>query len=242
LALVADAVIRGVYAFASADDGPPPDPASKCGLGGLHRCVDAGLIAVAELCIAMSEFLAACWLLAAESYHGCCVRCVVQYCGMLATFGGKGVFLLAVGAVVALSGQGFYIGPDGLSLAHVIIGSFAFLTGLVLIILESPCCPMPLHPTVEHYYQVLALVRASRREVGHRAVTGAEVPLHQVPTVTGTVLSPVGAGAQHDFRGEGERAAAAPGPSSGPPGKPSNPFYGNRHLSHPGVGGSTSEC
>lgn len=244
LALVADAVIRAVYAFGSADNGRPPDAAGRCTLGGLHRCVDAGLIATAELCLALSEFIAACWLIAAETRQGCCVRCVVQYCGMLATFGGKGVFLLAVGAVVALSGQGFYIGPDGLSLAHVVIGCCAFCTGVVLVMLDCLCLTMPSHPTRDHYHQVRALVRANEPEAGRRAVSGAEVPPHDVPTVTGTILSPVASAsaALYDIRVEGDGAFAAARPSRAPMSKPNNIFYGNRHLNGSELGGSTSEC
>jgi len=177
IAIIGDAIFRAVYAFTS--EGPVSE---LCSLGGLSRCVDPALVRTASLFLGVAEVLAAIALIAAELPRG--ARCVVRLCGLLATFGGKGLFLLAVGSVIALSSQGLYDGPAGIGLAHVIIGAVAFTTGAVLIFLASPCVAMPSHPTQIHYHRVVALVEeagASERD-SHPAREMFRTCVHRPPT------------------------------------------------------------
>jgi len=226
VAIMGDAILRAVYAFI------PAGPVSElCSLGVLSSCVDPALIATANLGLGAAEAVASLGLIAAEVPRSCCTRCVVRYCGVLATFGGKGVYLLTVGSVVALSGQGLYVGPAGLGLAHVIIGVAAFITGAVLVLLASPCVAMPSHPTRDHYHRVVALVKADlSRDVLH----SLEVPM----VVAGTPIVPPPADSSSGARESVGIAVAAPpgGKSSKAP--ESNPFYGNQHLSN--TGGASS--
>ena len=248
VALIADSIVRIVFAFTSSKTGRAPTMMNGtedawCYAGGLHRCIDSDLIGTSEFFLAAVELIAACLVMAAEVQDGCCVPCVVRYCGMLATFGGRGLFLVAVGSVVALSGQGLYVGPDGLNLAHVIIGACTASTGAVLVCLACPCITMPSNAMHDHYLEVVGLVKAKRSERGVRAAAEAQAPLEEVPTVTGTPLVDHQSGSTlSEVRVEGGDVGTNERCWTAQSSKVENPFYGNQHMVYGTPAASSSIC
>lgn len=244
LTLVGDAVYRLVSAFG----GPDLDPDSEaglgvssgptagaddewCTLGGLSRCVPPALLITTRLCTSVIQLMGACLLVAAEIPMRRCSRCVVLSCGMLASFGGKGLFMILFGAGVAMSGQGYEPAPGGLRLVSLIAGCLSVFTGLIWVVLALPCIEMPPHPTNDLFLLIDILERTHTRGKGrHSAID------NQSPTIADKHARPVAAPGSFFDPGCSDDQPRIPRRGTPPPlGQQNNPFYGNRHITPGGV-------
>ena len=166
--------------------------------------------------IATAEMLSALLLLAAELPSPLCARFVISYVGALATYGGKGCFMVVSGSTFALGGQTEYF-ATGVLLEHFITGCICAATGVVWLGLTAlPCLRLPPHPTRE------AWLEWNRREVA--PAPAASLELGAAKYGSGGGRAPPAAAIRIDT------GAAVPDQSQPPSPGSTNPFFGNRHL------------